>query len=133
VLNGNENIVSHSNSHIIGSCITSLRNNTTHVNDLIITSLTSSINKPLGVSTNGLVVVDKFATFTIDLTEELFVDFYASFDLKINTFDIIFGSASVDIFVNSLTYSLTNLINQGDKITVESDDLIVVNLNVEYE
>jgi hypothetical protein len=74
------------------------------------------------------------ATFTIDLSTELTVDFYAPYDLRINSFQLIVGSDVILIKINDVPYTgLGDLINQGDKITVEAASNLVVNLNVEYE
>jgi hypothetical protein len=73
------------------------------------------------------------STFTIDLTDELTVDFYAPYNLKINTITNIVNSPTVILKVNDVVYTLEDLILQGDKITVEADINGVINLNVEYE
>jgi hypothetical protein len=72
--------------------------------------------------------------FTIDLMDELDVTFYAPYDLRINSFQLIVGSDVILIKINDVPYTgLGDLINQGDKITVEAASNLVVNLNVEYE
>lgn len=73
------------------------------------------------------------AIFTIELIEELTVDFYAPEDLKINSINVISGSASITIEVNNSSYTFGNLIQQGDKITISGDAPNVVNLNSRYE
>lgn len=75
----------------------------------------------------------EFATFTIELIDELFVDLYAPADLKINTTTVISGTGTVSLQVNDITYTLGDLVNQGDKITVTTNTQVVINLNVRYE
>jgi len=73
------------------------------------------------------------ATFTIDLIDLQEVDFYASRDLKINTITNLVASPTITLKVNDSTYTLEDLISQGDKVTVESDIASVINLNAIYE
>jgi hypothetical protein len=75
----------------------------------------------------------EFATFTIELIDELVVDLYAPADLKINTTTVISGTGTVSLQVNDAVYTLETLINQGDKITISVDTASVINLNVRYE
>lgn len=85
-------------------------------------------------SNNKLAETDpNLATFTVELIDQLTVDFYAPYDLRINTTTLISGTGTVTIDVNSSPYTLTNLINQGDKITVTASAALVVNLNAKYE
>jgi len=73
------------------------------------------------------------ATFTIELIDALTVDFYAPDDLRINTTSSISGSVTASLSVNNSAYTLTNLIDQGDKITVTAASVSVFNLNARYE
>ena len=73
------------------------------------------------------------ATFTIELIDALTVDFYAPDDLRINTTSSISGSVTASLSVNNSAYTLTNLIDQGDKITVTAASASVFNLNARYE
>ena len=73
------------------------------------------------------------ATFTIELIDALTVDFYAPDDLRINTTSSISGSVTASLSVNNSAYTLTNLIDQGDKITVTAVSASVFNLNARYE
>jgi hypothetical protein len=73
------------------------------------------------------------ATFTIELIDALTVDFYAPDDLRINTTSSISGSVTASLSVNNSAYTLTNLINQGNKITVTAASASVFNLNARYE
>jgi len=73
------------------------------------------------------------STFTIELIDTLTVDFYAPNDLKINSTTLISGSGTITLEVNNNPYTLTTLINQGDKITVITTTPSVINLNSRYE
>jgi hypothetical protein len=73
------------------------------------------------------------ATFTVELIDDLSVDIYAPFDLKINVSNVIVGIGTITIEVNDSAYTLGNLIDQGDKITVSTTTASVVNLEVRYE
>jgi hypothetical protein len=82
---------------------------------------------------NGIELLLKPATITIELIEELTVDFYAPNDLKINSTTIISGSGTVDLFVNDVSYIFGDVILQGSKITTTGSSNLVVNLNSVYE
>jgi autotransporter-associated beta strand protein len=99
------------------------------------------------IEVDGGTVDDKFVTpftlensnlarnaiFTIDLIDVLTVDFYAPNDLRINSTTLISGSGTITLEVNNNPYTLTTLINQGDKITVITTTPSVINLNSRYE
>ena len=68
--------------------------------------------------------------FTIELVDALTVDFYAPYDLKINTVSNILNSPTISIEDDGLPYTLTNTILSGSKITVIANTISVVNLNV---
>jgi hypothetical protein len=89
----------------------------------------------LTVDSNGkLSQIDpNLATFTIELIDNSTVYFYAPDDLRINTVTIINGTGTETIEVNDAPYALTNLINQGDKITISITTPSVLNLNSRYE
>jgi len=84
-------------------------------------------------TTLAVVTELKQATFTVELIDDLTVDIYAPFDLKIIDFEVIVGSGTITIEVNDSAYTLETLINQGDKITVTTTTASVVNLEVSYE
>ena len=84
-------------------------------------------------TTQAVVTELKKATFTAEVVTLLTVDFYAPYDLKINSTSVISGSGTVALKVNNVAYTLGDLILQGDKITVEVSSASVVNLNVTYE
>lgn len=73
------------------------------------------------------------ATVTVELVNSLFTDFYAPYDLRINTTNTIFGVGTITLKVNDVAYTLTDLIIKGDKITVETNSESVFNLNIIYE
>jgi hypothetical protein len=75
----------------------------------------------------------KNAIFTVELIDLLTTDFYSPNDLRINTTTVITGSGTVTLQVNNVAYTLGNLIQQGDKITVTVTTASVVNLNSRYE
>ena len=89
----------------------------------------------LTVDSNGKLgqVDPNLTTFTIELIDNLTVDFYAPYNLIINSVTLINGTGIGSIEVNDAPYTLTNLINQGDKITVNITTPSVLNLNSRYE
>jgi len=93
--------------------------------------------QPVGVNPSYTKIeVDELlanATITVELIDDLSVDFYATDDLKINDLNVIVGSGTITIEVNDSAYTLENLISQGDKITVNATTESVVNLEVRYE
>lgn len=89
--------------------------------------------RPLIFPTTAEIQGFNLATFTVELIDDLTVNFYAPYDLRINTTTVISGSGTVTLQVNNSAYTLTNLISQGDKITVSVNTASVVNLNSAYE
>jgi len=100
-----------------------------------------SISEYLGANYNDTTYVQKKyvddtlqnAIITVELIDSLEVDFYATDDLKINSFTLIVGSGTITIEVNDSSYTLGTVINQGDKITVSTTTASVVNLIGKYE
>lgn len=73
------------------------------------------------------------STFTVDLSSSLAVDFYAPYDLRINSVTNIVNAPTTVLKVNNVVYVLNDLVLQGDKITVEVNVNGVINLNIVYE
>jgi hypothetical protein len=68
--------------------------------------------------------------FTIELVDALTVDFYAPYNLKINTVTNVFNAPTTTILDDGVAYTLTNTIAVGSKVTVTVDTASVVNLNI---
>ena len=68
--------------------------------------------------------------FTIELVDALTVDFYAPYNLKINTVTNVFNAPTTTILDDGVSYTLTNTIAVGSVITVTVDTASVVNLNI---
>ena len=68
--------------------------------------------------------------FTIELVDALTVDFYAPYNLKINTVTNVFNAPTTTILDDGVAYTLTNTITVGSLITVTVDTAAVVNLNI---
>jgi hypothetical protein len=68
--------------------------------------------------------------FTIELVDALTVDFYAPYNLKINTVTNVFNAPSTTILDDGVAYTLTNTIAVGSKVTVTVNTASVVNLNI---
>ena len=73
------------------------------------------------------------ATATVELDSTLTNFFYAPRNLRINTTTNINGTPTVTIKVNNVAYTLGNSILQGALITLTSNVIGVVNLNISYE
>jgi hypothetical protein len=67
--------------------------------------------------------------YTVELVSAFTTDFYAPFKLTIDSIAQIVGTATINIDVNGSPYTLGNLVNTGDQITVTSSTTSVVNLN----
>ena len=70
-----------------------------------------------------------FPVFTVELIDNLSVDFYAPFNLQIDTITNLVASPTITLQVNNLAYTLGNSIPIGSKITVTSNIQSVINLN----
>jgi len=85
-------------------------------------------------ATNVQDAIDELATdliYTVELMDALTVDFYAPYDLKINSVTNILNTPTTTILDDGAAYTLTNTILIGSKITVTVNTAAVVNLNVE--
>jgi hypothetical protein len=82
------------------------------------------------LQSNGTNVEWQGIVFTIELIDALTVDFYAPYDLKINTVTNILNAPTITIDDDGVAYTLTNTILSGSKITVTASVAGVVNLNI---
>jgi hypothetical protein len=67
--------------------------------------------------------------YTIELVNAFTADLYAPFNLYIDSYVQIVGTANITIRVNGSSYTLGSPINTGDLINISSDNTSVVNLN----
>lgn len=67
--------------------------------------------------------------YTIELVNAFTTDLYAPFNLSIDSYVQIVGSANITITVGGNPYTLGDPINTGDLINISSDNTSVVNLN----
>lgn len=79
---------------------------------------------------NGTLWVNRGIVYTVELMDALTVDFYAPYDLKINTTTNIKNAPTITILDDGAAYTLTNTIAVGSKITVTASVAGVVNLNI---
>ena len=79
---------------------------------------------------NGTLWVNKGIVYTVELVAALTVDFYAPYNMKINTISNILNSPTITIQDDGVAYTLTNTIASGSKITVTANTASVVNLNI---
>jgi hypothetical protein len=79
---------------------------------------------------NGSLWVNRGIVYTVELMDALTVDFYAPYDLKINTTTNIKNAPTITILDDGAAYTLTNTIAVGSKITVTASVAGVTNLNI---
>ncbi len=79
---------------------------------------------------NGTVWVNQGIIYTIELIDVLTVDFYAPYNMKINTVSNILNSPTTTIQDDGVAYTLTNTIASGSKVTITVNTAAVVNLNI---
>ena len=79
---------------------------------------------------NGSLWVNRGIVYTVELMDALTVDFYAPYDLKINTTTNIKNAPTITIQDDGAAYTLTNTIAVGSKITVTASVAGVTNLNI---
>ena len=90
------------------------------------------ISASYALTTSALTGFDPtLSTFTIELIDVLDLDFYAPFNMQINTVTDLVNTPTSSLEVNDVAYVLENPINAGDKITVIVDTAAVVQLNAE--
>jgi hypothetical protein len=80
---------------------------------------------------NGTAWVNQGLVYTIELIDVLTVDFYAPYDLKINSVTDILNTPTTTIDDDGVAYVLGATIAAGSKITITVDTAAVVNLNIE--
>ena len=79
---------------------------------------------------NGTAWVNQGLVYTIELIAALTVDFYAPYDLKINSVTDILNTPTTTIDDDNVAYVLGATIAAGSKITVTVNTAAVVNLNI---
>ena len=79
---------------------------------------------------NGTLWVNRGIVYTVELMDALTVDFYAPYDLKINSTTNIKNAPTITIQDDGAAYTLTNTIAIGSKITVTASVAGVTNLNI---
>ena len=79
---------------------------------------------------NGTIWVNSGIVYTIELIDVLTVDFYAPYDMKINSVTNIKNSPTTTLQDDGVAYTLTNTILLGSKVTVTVNTAGVVNLNI---
>ena len=79
---------------------------------------------------NGTAWVNQCLVYTIELIDALTVDFYAPYDLKINSVTDILNTPTTTIDDDGVAYVLGATIASGSKVTVTVDTAAVVNLNI---
>jgi hypothetical protein len=87
------------------------------------------IDAPLTITRSTGDVTILYPKFTIELVNALSVDFYAPYNLSINTITNILNAPSITIYDDGVLYTLTNTIAVGSKITVVASTSSVVTLN----
>ena len=96
------------------------------LHDVTITSVAKGDN----FEYNGTKWVNRGIIYTVELMDALTVDFYAPYDLKINTTTNILNAPTITILDDGAAYTLTNTILIGSKITVTASVAGVTNLNI---
>jgi hypothetical protein len=79
---------------------------------------------------NGTAWVNQGLVYTIELIDALTIDFYAPYDLKINSVTDILNTPTTTIDDDGVAYVLGATIAAGSKITITVDTAAVVNLNI---
>jgi hypothetical protein len=82
------------------------------------------------LQSTGSVIEWQGIVYTVELMDALTVDFYAPYDLKINSTTNIKNAPTITIQDDGAAYTLTNTIAVGSKITVTASVAGVTNLNI---
>jgi hypothetical protein len=93
-----------------------------------ITSPTSGAGLEYNASTSKW--IDASIQYTIELIDALTVDFYAPYNMKIDSVTNIKNSPTITLKKEGATYTLGTSITAGNKITVQASVASVVNLNI---
>lgn len=99
------------------------------LNDLSDVTISSIANGNF-LEYNGTVWVNQGLVYTIELIAALTVDFYAPYNMKINSVTNILNSPTTTIQDDNVAYVLGATIAAGSKITVTVNTAAVVNLNI---
>ncbi len=97
---------------------------------IVLKNAGSTGNKGDFLESTGTAVNWSGLIYTVELIDSLTVDFYAPYDLKINTTTNIKNAPVITIQDDGAAYTLTNTILIGSKITVTASIAGVVNLNI---
>jgi hypothetical protein len=97
---------------------------------IVLKNAGSTGNKGDFLESTGTAVNWSGLIYTLELINALTVDFYAPYDLKINTTTNIKNAPTITIQDDGAAYTLTNTIAVGSKITVTASVAGVVNLNI---
>jgi len=90
----------------------------------------TNLQKGDSLEYDGSLWVNSGIIYTVELIDALTVDFYAPYDLKINTVTTVLNSPTTTILDDGAAYTLTNTIIKGSKITVTVSTAAVINLNI---
>jgi len=90
----------------------------------------SSVQKGDSLEYNGSLWVNVGIKYTVELIDALTVDFYAPYNLKIQSVTNILNSPTTTILDDGASYTLGNTIASGSKITVTVNTAAVVTLNI---
>jgi hypothetical protein len=99
---------------------------TEFVNGMPLINLELNSDNDIILNPNGKLIFNFF--YTVELMDALTVDFYAPFDLKINSVSNLVNSPVTTILDDGAAYTLGNTILAGSKITVTVNTAAVVNL-----
>jgi hypothetical protein len=130
IIDANGKTINMRNGEIHAAHLIHGRNNTDFkvqakgTGDLI---LETSNTERLKITDTGNLIFNFF--YTIELMAALTVDFYAPFNLKINSISNLVNSPTTTILDDGAGYILGNTITAGSKITVTVNTAAVINLN----
>jgi hypothetical protein len=92
--------------------------------------LITSVQHGDSLEYNGTLWVNKNIKVTVELIDALTVDFYAPYNLKIQSVTNILNSPTTTLQDDNVAYTLGNTIASGSKITVTVNTAAVVTLNI---